>query len=59
MEKFCDACQSNRLRPSRFRLSDIIRLFIFKFPVRCVFCQERSYASISWVIAYKRSHTRN
>lgn len=54
MEKLCDGCRSRRFRPSRFRLSDITRLLMFKLPVRCLSCQQRSYAWIPWVFEYHR-----
>lgn len=57
MEKNCDACGSSRFRPSRFRLSDLARLFTFHYPVRCVSCQQRSYAPLLRVLEYRRSKT--
>ena len=58
MEKNCDACGSRRFRLSRFRLSDLPRLFAFLYPVRCVLCEQRSYASLSWVMEYRRRRRR-
>ena len=58
MEKNCDACGSSRFRISRVRLSDVLKLLSFQYPVRCVSCQERSYASFSWVLEYKRRRAR-
>jgi len=58
MEKNCVACGSSRLRLSRFRLSDLPRLLAFQYPVRCVSCQERSYASLPRVIELRRERAR-
>jgi hypothetical protein len=54
MEKHCGACGASRLRPSRFRLSDIPLLFAFRYPVRCLECMQRSSATFSWVMGYRR-----
>lgn len=53
MEKNCDMCGGRRFRLSRFRLSDFPRLFAFQYPVRCVACHERSYASVSWAVSHR------
>jgi hypothetical protein len=58
MEKNCGACGSTRFRLSRFRLSDFPKLLAFHYPVRCVACQERSFASLSWVMEYRRRRAR-
>lgn len=58
MERNCAACGSSRLRLSRFRLSDIPRLFAFQYPIRCVSCLDRSYASIPWVLEYRRKRAK-
>ena len=58
MEKNCAACGSSRLRLSRFRLSDLPKLLAFQYPVRCVSCQERSYASLPWVMEHRRKRAR-
>ena len=54
MEKSCEACGASRFRLSRFRFSDVPRLFSLQYPVRCVDCKERSYASWAWVVEYRR-----
>ena len=54
MEKNCQACGSSRFRLSHFRLSDLVRLIAFKYPVRCIACQQRSYAPITWVMEHRR-----
>jgi hypothetical protein len=58
MEKNCIACGSNRLRLSRFRLSDLPRLLAFQYPIRCVSCQERAYASLPWVMEHRRKRAK-
>jgi hypothetical protein len=58
MEKNCGECGSSRFRLSRFRLSDVPRLFAFRYPVRCVLCQKRSYASIPWVLEHRRRRAK-
>jgi hypothetical protein len=58
MEMNCGACGSTRFRVSRFRVLDVPRLLILKYPVRCLSCQERTYASVSWVLEYKRKRAK-
>jgi hypothetical protein len=59
MEKNCGACGSSRLRLSRLRLSDLPRLLAFQYPVRCVSCQQRAYASLPQVIEVKRKRAKH
>lgn len=59
MEKKCDACGSTRFRLSRFRISDVPRIFAFRYPVRCLLCHARAYASMTWVMEYKRRRARH
>jgi hypothetical protein len=54
MEKNCDGCGSRRFRISRFRLADVPWLFLFRYPVRCVECEQRSYGSARWVLELRR-----
>jgi len=54
MKKTCDACGASRFRLSRFRFADVPLLFAFRYPVRCLECKERSYASVSWAFSYQR-----
>jgi len=42
----CPHCGGASFRTSRFRLSDIPRLLLFQFPVRCRSCRERGYAGL-------------
>jgi hypothetical protein len=58
MEKNCDACGSTRFRMSRLRVSDVPRLFILRYPVRCRSCHKRTYASMFWVMEYKQKRAK-
>lgn len=58
MEKNCDACGSTRFRVSRFRVSDVPRLFILRYPIRCLICHRRTYASMSWVMEFKHKRAK-
>jgi len=42
----CIHCGSSKLRTSRIRASDWVRLLIFQLPVRCRVCHERGYAGL-------------
>jgi hypothetical protein len=46
MSNKCDYCSSTNTRLSRFRLSDILELLVFQYPIRCYQCGERSFANI-------------
>jgi len=39
----CSGCGSLAIRASRFRISDIPRLFALQMPIRCRDCQWRGY----------------
>lgn len=58
MDKNCDACGSTRFRVSRFRVSDVPRLFILRYPVRCIACHKRTYAFLSWIMEHKRNRAK-
>ena len=58
MEKLCDRCGSSRFRTSRLRLSDLPRLFLFRYPVRCLVCRRRSYAPALWILDRKLKKAR-
>jgi len=42
----CYECGSSQIRTSKFRASDISRLMVLRFPVRCRSCGERDFASL-------------
>jgi len=44
MSLYCQECGSVNLRRSNFRLSDAVRLFVFRYPVRCRDCRKRWHA---------------
>lgn len=58
MEKNCEACGASRFRLSRFRFSDVLPLLVFRYPVRCLKCSERTYASLPWVLEYRRMRAK-
>ena len=43
----CPYCGTPKFRTSRVRLSDIPRLALFQFPVRCRLCRERFHVGFS------------
>jgi hypothetical protein len=53
MDKDCQACGGKRFRLSRLRVSDLVRVLLLQYPVRCVGCRERSFASLFWVAGYR------
>ena len=40
----CPYCGSSRFRLSHLRFSDMVRLLVVRYPVRCRLCRERMYA---------------
>lgn len=43
----CPYCGTPKFRTSRVRISDIPRLALLQFPVRCRLCRERFHVGIS------------
>ncbi len=43
----CPYCGTPKFRTSRVRFSDIPRLALFQFPVRCRLCRERFHVGFS------------
>jgi len=43
----CPYCGTQKFRTSRVRFSDIPRLALLQFPVRCRLCRERFHVGIS------------
>jgi hypothetical protein len=43
----CPYCGTPKFRTSRVRFSDIPRLALLQFPVRCRLCRERFYVGLS------------
>jgi hypothetical protein len=58
MDKSCDACGSTRFRISRFRISDLPRLIVLRYPVRCMRCEQRSHGSLPWVLELKKKQAK-
>ena len=46
MSIHCGNCGSIDLRFSRFRLKDVPRLILFRYPMRCWVCRDRDYLSL-------------
>jgi hypothetical protein len=53
----CSKCQSTRFRLSRVRGSDLFRLCVLFYPIRCLECLGRSYVFLP-VALMLRSHRR-
>jgi len=43
----CPWCKSPNIRTSRFRRRDLPLLFLLRYPIRCLNCNERDYMSFS------------
>jgi hypothetical protein len=46
MSLFCQECGSSNLRQAHLRFFDAIRLFMFRYPVRCRNCRKRWHAPV-------------
>lgn len=46
----CHWCGSTHLRTSRFRMSDLPRLLLFQYPVRCQVCYQRGFSGFITVL---------
>jgi hypothetical protein len=53
MRMQCSDCYSTDFRRSRIRPSDLLRLVLMKYPVRCKGCFQRCYVSIPVAFQYK------
>lgn len=51
----CPHCGSSSFRTSRFRTSDLARLLLFQFPVRCRSCRERNYAGFILAMNFRQA----
>jgi hypothetical protein len=51
----CPYCGTPKFRTSRLRLSDIPRLALLQFPVRCRLCRERFHVGISLALNMLKS----
>jgi hypothetical protein len=43
----CPYCDSPKFRTSRIRMSDVPRLALLQYPVRCRLCRERFYVGVT------------
>lgn len=51
----CPYCGTPKFRTSRLRLSDLPRLALFQFPVRCRICRERFHVGLSLALNLMQS----
>jgi hypothetical protein len=56
MLKYCHHCGSSDFRTSRFRSADLPQLVLFKLPVRCTVCRERSSVFVLEFFRLRREH---
>lgn len=54
----CPSCGSTHFRLSRLRFSDLLQLFILRYPVRCRLCRERSHVSFAKAMHKHKSRHR-
>jgi hypothetical protein len=47
METRCHFCGQSKFRASHFRSRDLGQSLLLRFPVRCLNCGQRTYASLS------------
>jgi hypothetical protein len=51
----CPYCGTPKFRTSRIRFSDVPRLALLQFPVRCRLCRERFHVGISLALHLKQA----
>lgn len=51
----CHYCGSTKLRVSRLRGGDIVRLLLFQYPIRCRACRERDYAGLMLALGLRQA----
>jgi hypothetical protein len=51
----CALCASSTFRTSRLRISDVVRLLLLQYPVRCKKCRERSFASLMFALNLRQA----
>lgn len=56
MAIYCCVCGLLNFRTSRFRSSDLSQLLLLRLPVRCLNCDERTFASVSQFLRLRREH---
>ena len=45
-QRTCVFCGNSGFRRSRLRITDVLRLLLLRYPVRCIRCGQRQYAFI-------------
>jgi hypothetical protein len=56
MRKQCSLCYSTDFRQSRIRPSDLLRLVLMMYPVRCHECHRRGYVFLPMALLYRSSN---
>ena len=54
----CPQCNSGRLRNSRFRVPDLIRLLLLHYPIRCRDCKMRRHVWIFQALKLRLQNER-
>ena len=52
----CRFCGSEKLRTSRFRGTDLFRILLFEYPIRCRECNMRGYTTILQALHIRKMH---
>jgi hypothetical protein len=55
----CPECRSSHLRPSRFRISDVKYLLVFRWPLRCRECRARFFAALPQAMKVEKHHKQS
>jgi hypothetical protein len=50
----CSSCGSFNLRTAHFRKTDILKLFLLQYPMRCRSCRTRAHAFLFRIIGMPR-----
>ena len=54
MDLRCNDCGSTQFRRSHLRISDLRKLILLRYPVRCTVCFARGFASISAALSIRQ-----
>uniref|UniRef100_E6QP08 Uncharacterized protein n=1 Tax=mine drainage metagenome TaxID=410659 RepID=E6QP08_9ZZZZ len=55
----CPYCGTNRFRLSHLRFSDLARILMLRYPIRCRLCRERSYVPIAAAMSIQQLHRKH
>lgn len=58
MAKRCKWCQSMEFRVSRLRISDYFHFLVLRYPIRCLVCEQRTFAFLPVAWKYRRPKKR-